>query len=712
MTNLKSISFSTNGIAIGGNTANVMLDVSAGNDAIAVAVGNTAQRPNGQPGFFRYNKDIQEFEGFTTFWGSLGGGEILVQNNNVAVNVTEILDFSNGPNVIMMVTDDYPNNRVNVFIDALSANGGNSAAYDVANAALALAANAYALANEGGGGSGGGANVVTVLANDGVVLANALINFNNTATVNVHSSANGTYESNISFSVNASAIADNVTNDYYTYNYNYVIGDNITPDSHPAIANVADDEFEYGTSLDTTGARFSGAIPWTIYGNTNITQYISNGSIRILSNVGAGATRAATVFGQPLPSGNTWEYTSKFSMQANTNYNLCGICCYESSTGKCVEWGWLFNPGFTIYMFAGSLTNLTTFNLDLDYYIHLSDAQYQLIDQQTNQTPFRYWKLARNGGYLILSVSTDGIVFYPYITDLAISSQFTSAPDTIGLFIDATNGANATTMVVDWFRRTDSYVPANSNSFPFVAGANVVTVLANDGVVVANAIINFNNTATVNVGHSANGTYASNISFSVNTSAVGGGSGGGANVVTVKANDTVVVANARINFNNTATINVVASANGTYESNIGFTMNTAAIPGAGAAYNQANNAYLAANNAYNAANVANGTANAALALAANAYTLANSGAFSIANNGYVTLEPSGIILQWGANGFTTTGNTVSFPIPFPNQCFSVTIAREHQSDAPSMGVSNVTTSNFIGWVGSTPGIFYWQAVGN
>jgi hypothetical protein len=46
----------------------------SGTDAILVPVGTTAQRPTGAAGQLRYNSTTAEFEGYTTAWGSIGGG--------------------------------------------------------------------------------------------------------------------------------------------------------------------------------------------------------------------------------------------------------------------------------------------------------------------------------------------------------------------------------------------------------------------------------------------------------------------------------------------------------------------------------------------------------------------------------------------------------------------------------------------------------------
>jgi hypothetical protein len=69
--------------------------------------------------------------------------------------------------------------------------------------------------------------------------------------------------------------------------------------------------------------------------------------------------------------------------------------------------------------------------------------------------------------------------------------------------------------------------------------------------VMANANINFNNTATINVAASANGATQTNVAFSVNTSAVSGGSGtpGGANTQLQYNNNSVFGGNANLTWN-------------------------------------------------------------------------------------------------------------------------------------------------------------------
>ena len=62
----------------------VSLDVGSSTDAIHMPVGTTAQRPSSPAaGYFRYNSDDGQFEGYTTEWGAIaGGGASAMETNN------------------------------------------------------------------------------------------------------------------------------------------------------------------------------------------------------------------------------------------------------------------------------------------------------------------------------------------------------------------------------------------------------------------------------------------------------------------------------------------------------------------------------------------------------------------------------------------------------------------------------------------------------
>ena len=76
-----------NRLGIGTSSPAVSLAISA-TDAILLPNGTTGQRPTGAAGYIRYNSTTGSFEGYTTAWGSIGGGatgaggdQIFYQNN-------------------------------------------------------------------------------------------------------------------------------------------------------------------------------------------------------------------------------------------------------------------------------------------------------------------------------------------------------------------------------------------------------------------------------------------------------------------------------------------------------------------------------------------------------------------------------------------------------------------------------------------------------
>ena len=52
----------------------VSLDMGGVTNGIRLPVGTTGQRPTGAAGMFRYNSSLEQFEGYTSEWGSIGGG--------------------------------------------------------------------------------------------------------------------------------------------------------------------------------------------------------------------------------------------------------------------------------------------------------------------------------------------------------------------------------------------------------------------------------------------------------------------------------------------------------------------------------------------------------------------------------------------------------------------------------------------------------------
>ena len=93
----------------------------------------------------------------------------------------------------------FPDSTVQITAFSNSVYNEINTAYVVASTAQTTAQNAYATANTAG-------NTAEVYANGTIVLANSTVNFNNTASINVSATANGTKQSNVAFTLNVSSI--------------------------------------------------------------------------------------------------------------------------------------------------------------------------------------------------------------------------------------------------------------------------------------------------------------------------------------------------------------------------------------------------------------------------------------------------------------------------------------------------------------------------
>jgi hypothetical protein len=70
-------------------------------------------------------------------------------------------------------------------------------------------------------------------------------------------------------------------------------------------------------------------------------------------------------------------------------------------------------------------------------------------------------------------------------------------------------------------------------------------------------------------------------------------------------------------------------------------------------------------------------------------------ATSNTTNGYVTLS-NGLIMQWGVIAVTTLNNTtVTFPIVFPNACFTTFTTNIYAGQTYEASSESITTSGFV-----------------
>ena len=234
---------------------------------------------------------------------------------------------------------------------------------------------------------------------------------------------------------------------------------NITPDTHPATPTAWDDEFEYGTSLDTTGARFSGAKPWSKVSWSAASDSVSEGGLVVsLTPTNTGTTIQWQLIAQNITS-STWKVRAKIINFPDTSSVYCsaGLMCRESATAKRVH----IQVGLTsstVQLYAlkfaadtGSWTNITTGGGPSNIWsnTYQLDASRQGI----------YFELENDGTSIICRYSRSGYSgTYIELGRQTISGFFTSAPDQVGLvFANSSSGSGTvtgqSTASVDWFRR-------------------------------------------------------------------------------------------------------------------------------------------------------------------------------------------------------------------------------------------------------------------
>jgi len=300
----------------------------------------------------------------------------------------------------------------------------------------------------------------------------------------------------------------------------------------------------------------------------------------------------------------------------------------------------------------------------------------------------------------------------------------------------------ANTIVLDSNRNLSNINTANIVSTLNVGGndiyavvnsaANTVSTSNNGTLVLANASQNFNSSGTINVAILANGTNQVNISFSTNATSLGIASLNSAvaslnsavasvntalasdnaafvsvntaltnintalgtintNVaiasteVSTYANGTLVLASANLNFNNTATVNVSVTANGTGQANVAFVANTTALggPAVNAALASINTALTSVNTALASDNSAFASINSALATINTEFLPLTGGSLS----GSLSI----------AGNLVVVGNTVTLNVGSIKSNDSIIyLASNNTSDVVTLGVVGNTNDALLG----------------
>jgi hypothetical protein len=234
---------------------------------------------------------------------------------------------------------------------------------------------------------------------------------------------------------------------------------NITIDTHAAIPTGVglgpNDEFE-GATLDTTGARYTGATPWTWYNQLSAAAVLVDGALQLTPTYNTPNNMQG--IGQPLPSGSSWSYTIKATMpvsDAAGNGNLLGnIFALESSTNKYISPGPICNSGPTPYLWGGYASTAFNAGTPSAYTFLNSISSTTIYDSTFSEYVWLYHRLSLSSGVITYAISRTGLPG-TFITQgtFAVATYFTTAPDTIGLVVASYGAGSANAFTVDWFRR-------------------------------------------------------------------------------------------------------------------------------------------------------------------------------------------------------------------------------------------------------------------
>ena len=225
---------------------------------------------------------------------------------------------------------------------------------------------------------------------------------------------------------------------------------NVDSDTHPSSPNVFDDEFEYGSSIDTSGARASGAVAWTAFNLGTGSTAISHGSLVFSPALTASRTNG----GYSQPVSGTWTITAKLSYLMNNSDCGGGLALWDNSgaSGEMIVFGGAGNS--SLYALVQRLTNNSTFSANqlLTTNGFLS-AYGSGVAGPTGTIPV-YQRIQNDGTNLKFSISYTGIEgsFKQLYTETI--AAFIGTVGYAGITYDNQDATNQSLLICDWIRKT------------------------------------------------------------------------------------------------------------------------------------------------------------------------------------------------------------------------------------------------------------------
>ena len=217
------------------------------------------------------------------------------------------------------------------------------------------------------------------------------------------------------------------------------------PDQPPSTADVADDEFTYGSGIDTSGARFTGANAWTWVNQGSATSSISHGSILRITEPQASGDNWRMVT-QTMPSA-PFMYRAKVAHRLGAaSWHAVAMVLRDSAAGKLIAYG--IERSSTS---NGGRLQVNYMNSPSSYSSTPSTGPTLTIPEGTE---WIYFELEDDSTDLIFRWSFTGVDGSFVLLHQSTRTAFLSAADEIGLGANANNAsAGGTDVFVDWFRR-------------------------------------------------------------------------------------------------------------------------------------------------------------------------------------------------------------------------------------------------------------------
>ena len=222
---------------------------------------------------------------------------------------------------------------------------------------------------------------------------------------------------------------------------NATLAINIDADTHPATPNTINDEFEYGNTLDTAGARFAGATGWSVLNNA-ATLTVTQGSLTLSGGVG--------FILQPISSASDFTIACKMSGIFPTGSTGFGLYVYNSGNGNAYYLS-ISNSGGTSVQFFAERFNGGATPTFVSTQFSGGSWPYGAISSPTNIFPAYLsltYTVAAPSAFTV-SASSTGIPgsFYPFFSEFLVT--YLGAITNVGIAANATGGC----AVIDWFRR-------------------------------------------------------------------------------------------------------------------------------------------------------------------------------------------------------------------------------------------------------------------